>query len=201
MCFYARDDGCLYPQGDPEMKSYPLLRQDIFAWCLAVVLPLLWVVLYLSFPQNMALVIYLVVALVWVLLDRTNLMKQGITPPSWLWFPFYFVYLRQRDQSQGKPWRLLQVWVLCTALSFVALYQFSKQSGTENLAQSACGLVTKILRDEGYDERCIRVTDMQEEVSGRFWRAQALLNTGVKEPVTIERRGREIYVMLPEAGE
>lgn len=119
----------------------------------------------------------------------------------WLWFPFYFVYLRQRDQSQGKPWRLLQVWVLCTALSFVALYQFSKQSGTENLAQSACGLVTKILRDEGYDERCIRVTDMQEEVSGRFWRAQALLNTGVKEPVTIERRGREIYVMLPEAGE
>lgn len=95
------------------MKSYPLLRQDIFAWCLAVVLPLLWVVLYLSFPQNMALVIYLVVALVWVLLDRTNLMKQGITPPSWLWFPFYFVYLRQRDQSQGKPWRLLQVW--CSA--------------------------------------------------------------------------------------
>lgn len=46
MCFYARDDGCLYQSGDPEMKSYPLLRQDIFAWCLAVVLPLLWVVLY-----------------------------------------------------------------------------------------------------------------------------------------------------------
>ncbi|HDC0618597.1 TPA: hypothetical protein O7S29_005027, partial [Salmonella enterica] len=67
--------------------------------------------------------------------------------------------------------------------------------------QSACNVVTKILRDEGFDERCIRVTDMQEEVKGRFWRAQALLNTGVKEPVTIEVRGRDIYVVLPESEE
>lgn len=43
--------------------------------------------------------------------------------------------------------------------------------------------------------------DMQEEVRGRFWQAQALLNTGAKESVTIERRGRDIYVVLPEAGE
>lgn len=92
------------------MKSYPLLRADLFAWCLAVILPLLWIVLVLNFPQALALVIYIVVAMVWVLLDRTNLMKQGIAPPSWLWFPLNFVYLRQRDQMQGKPWRLLQVW-------------------------------------------------------------------------------------------
>lgn len=183
------------------MKSYPLQRQDIFAWCLAVVLPVIWVVLFLNFPQTAALVIYLVVALVWVLLDRTNLMKQGIAPPSWLWFPLHFVYLRQRDQRQGKPWRLLQVWLLCTVLSFVAIYQFKKQSGMEYVAKSACTVVTKILRDAGYDERCIRVTDIKEEVSGRFWRAQALLNTGVKEPVTIEDRGQDIYVMLPERGE
>lgn len=183
------------------MKSYPLQRQDIFAWCLAVVLPVIWVVLFLNFPQTVALVIYLVVALVWVLLDRTNLMKQGIKPPSWLWFLLHFVYLRQRDQMQGKPWRLLQVWLLCTMLSFVAIYLLNRQSGTENLAQSACTVVTKILRDDGSNERCIRVIDMKEEVSGRFWRARALLNTGVKEPVTIEDRGQDIYVMLPERGE
>ncbi|MGN7913541.1 hypothetical protein ACTJJI_14205, partial [Enterobacter sp. 22466] len=59
----------------------------------------------------------------------------------------------------------------------------------------------KILRDEGFDERCIRVTEMREEVNGRFWQAQALLNTGVKEPVTIEVRGQNMYVVLPEAGE
>lgn len=180
------------------MKSYPLLRQDLCAWCLAVVTPFLWVVLLLSFPRVVAIVLYMVVALAWVLLDRTNLMKQGITPPSWLWFPLHFVYLRQRDQRQGKPWRLLQVWLLCTVLSAVVGYQFKKASGTENLAQSACAVVTKILSKEGHEERCIRVTDVQEEVSGRFWRAQALLNTGVKEPVTIEVRGREIYVVLPE---
>jgi membrane protein implicated in regulation of membrane protease activity len=183
------------------MKSYLFLRQDLCAWCLAVVLPVIWVVLYLNFPLVIAIFIYLVVALVWVLLDRTNLMKQGITPPSWLWFPLYFVYLRQRDQIQGKSWKFLLVWLLCSVLSAVAVNQFKKASGVENLAQGACTTVTKILCDEGYDGRCIRVTDMQEEVKGRFWRAQALLNTGVKEPVTIERRGRDIYVVLPEAGE
>lgn len=183
------------------MKSSPSLRHDLFAWCLAVVLPLLWVVLYLNFPSPVSYILYLVVALVWVLLDRTNLMKQGVTPPSWLWFPLYFVYLRQRDQMQGKTWKFLLVWLLCSVLSGVAIYQFKKASGVESLTQSACTTVTKILRDEGYDERCIRVTDMQEEVKGRFWRAQALLNTGIKEPVTIERRGRDIYVVLPEAGE
>ncbi|HBC0585848.1 TPA: hypothetical protein I3599_004926 [Enterobacter cloacae] len=183
------------------MKSYPLLRADLFAWCLAVVLPILWFVLVLNFPQALALVIYLVIALVWVLLDRTNLVKQGISPPSFIWFWFPVVYLRQRDQMQGKPWRLMQVWLLCTVLSFVAIYLLNQRSGTENLAQSACSVVTKILHKEGIDERCIRVTDMHEEVSGRFWQAQALLNTGVKEPVTIEVRGRDIYVVLPEAGE
>lgn len=183
------------------MKSYPLLRHDLFAWCLAVVLPALWIVLVLSFPQIVALILYMVIALVWVLLDRTNLMKQGITPPSFLGFWFPVVYLRQRDQMHGKPWRLMQVWLLCTVMSFMAIYLFNRQSGTENLAQRACSVVTKILQDEGSDERCIRVKDMQEEVNGRFWRAQALLNTGAQEPVTIERKGRDIYVVLPEAGE
>ncbi|HDC0618753.1 TPA: hypothetical protein O7S29_005206, partial [Salmonella enterica] len=104
------------------MKSYPLLRQDIFAWCLAAVLPAIWVVLFLNFPQTVALIIYMAVALIWVLLDRTNLMKQGVTSPSFVWFWFPVVYLRQRDLMQGKPWRLMQVWLLCTVLSFVAIY-------------------------------------------------------------------------------
>lgn len=180
------------------MKSYPLIRHDLFAWCLAVVLPVLWIVLVLNFPQALALIIYMVVALMWVLMDRTNLMKQSITPPSLLWFWFPAVYLRQRDQMQGKPWRLLQVWLLCTLLSFLAISQLQKQSDTEHMAQSACAVVTKILSKEGYEERCIRVTDMQKEVRGRFWQAQAFLNTGVREPVTIEVRDRDIYVVLPE---
>lgn len=92
----------------------------------------------------------------------------------------------------------MQVWLLCTALSFLAIYLLQKQSGTERLAQSACTTVTKMMQRENIDERCIRVTDMKEEVSGRFYRAQALMNTGNKEPVTIEIRGRDVYVVLPE---
>ncbi|HFF8440725.1 TPA: hypothetical protein ACGE4L_003719 [Serratia marcescens] len=180
------------------MKAYPFVRQDLCAWCLAAALPFLWVVLYLNFPRSVALVLYMVISLVWLLLDRSNLMKQGIAPPSFLWFWLPVVYLRQRDQMLGRPWRLMQVWLLCTVLSLLAISQLQKQSGTELLAQNACTVVTKIMRDEGIDERCIRVTDMQEEVRGRFYQARALMNTGRKEPVTIEVRGREIYVVLPE---
>ncbi|NIE50693.1 hypothetical protein F3J41_01245 [Pantoea sp. Ap-870] len=183
------------------LKPYPFLKWDAYAWCLSIGLPVIWIPFAIFLPKEIALGLYIVLSLIWVLLDRLNLMKQGITPPSMGWFLLPMVYLRQRDERQGKPWRLLQVWLLCTVLSFVAINQFKKTSGTENLAQSACAVVTKILHKEGSDERCIRVTEMHEEVSGRFWQAQALLNTGVKEPVTIEVRGRDIYVVLPEAGE
>lgn len=183
------------------LKSYPFLRQDTYAWCLSIGLPVLWVPFAILFPKEIALGLYMVLSLIWVLLDRLSLLKQDKFVPSFLYFLLPMVYLRQRDERQGKPWRLLQVWLLCTVLSAFAGEQFKKQSGTERLAQSACLTVTQIMQREGIDERCIRVTDVKEEVSGRFYRAQALMNTGNKEPMTIEVRGRDIYVVLPELGE
>ncbi|ARB83649.1 MULTISPECIES: hypothetical protein [Yersinia] len=180
------------------LKPYPLSKQDSYAWALAIVLPLLWAPFAIFFPKEIALGFYLVLSLVWTLLDRLSLMKQEKVPPSFGYFLLPMVYLRQRDERQGKPWRLLQVWLICTVLSVIAGEQFKKQSGTEQLAQSACSIVTQLMKQEGIDERCIRVTDLKEEVSGRFYRAQALMNTGNKEPMTIEVRGRDIYVVLPE---
>lgn len=183
------------------LKPYPFLKQDTYAWCLSIGLPVLWVPFAIFFPKEIALGLYMVLSLIWVLLDRLSLMKQEKRAPSFLYFLLPMVYLRQRDECQGKPWRLLQVWLICTVLSAVAGNHFKKQSGTEQLAQSACSTVTQIMQREGIDERCIRVTDVKEEVSGRFYRAQALMNTGNKEPMTIEVRGRDIYVVLPELGE
>lgn len=180
------------------LKPYPFLRQDIYAWCLSIGLPILWVPFAIFFPKEIALGLYMVLSLIWVLLDRLSLMKQEKRAPSFLYFLLPMVYLRQRDERQGKPWRLLQVWLICTVLSAVAGNHFKTQSNTERLAQSACPVVTKILQGQGIDERCIRVTDLKEEVSGRFYQAQALMNTGSKEPMTIEVRGRDIYVVLPE---
>ena len=180
------------------LKPYPLLRQDTYAWCLSIGLPVIWGLSVIFLPQKVAPGLYILCSLVWVLLDRLSLMKQEKTAPSLGWFLLPMVYLRQRDERQGKPWRLLQVWLICTVLSAVAGNHFKTQSGTERLAQSACPVVTKILQGQGIDERCIRVTDLKEEVSGRFYQAQALMNTGNKEPMTIEVRGRDIYVVLPE---
>ena len=180
------------------LKPYPLSKQDSYAWALAIVPPLLWAPFAIFFPKEIALGFYLVLSLVWTLLDRLSLMKQEKVPPSFWYFLLPMVYLRQRDERQGKPWRLLQVWLICTVLSVIAGEQFKKQSGTEQLAQSTCSIVTQLMKQEGIDERCIRVTDLKEEVSGRFYRAQALMNTGNKEPMTIEVRGRDIYVVLPE---
>lgn len=183
------------------LKPYPLTKQDSYAWLLAVALPASWLLFVMFFPKEVALGLYMALSLIWVLLDRLSLLKQDKFVPSFLYSLLPMVYLRQRDERQGKPWRLLQVWLLCTVLSAFAGEQFKKQSGTERLAQSACSTVTQIMQREGIDERCIRVTDLKEEVSGRFYRAQALMNTGNKEPMTIEVRGRDIYVVLPELGE
>lgn len=183
------------------LKPYPFLKQDTYAWCLSIGLPILWVPFANFFTKEIALGLYMVLSLIWVLLDRLSLMKQENRAPSFLYFLLPMVYLRQRDERQGKPWRLLQVWLICTVLSAVAGNHFKKQSGTEQLAKSACSTVSQIMQREGIDERCIRVTDLKEEVSGRFYRAQALMNTGNKEPMTIEVRGRDIYVVLPELGE
>jgi len=151
-------------------------------------------------PQNVALGLYMLCSLVWVLLDRLSLMKQEITAPSLVWFLLPMVYLRQRDERQGKPWRLLQVWLICTVLSAVAGNHFKTQSGIERLVQSACPVVTKILQRQGIEEHCIRITDIKEGVAGRFYQAQALLNTGSKEPLTIEvRSGGNIYVTLTDS--
>ncbi|CAI2534900.1 Uncharacterised protein [Serratia proteamaculans] len=183
------------------LKPYPFLKQDTYAWCLSIGLPVIWGLSAIFLPQKVALGLYMLCSLVWVLLDRLSLMKQEITAPSLVWFLLPMVYLRQRDERQGKPWRLLQVWLICTVVSAVAGNHFKTQPGVEQLAHSACRVVTQIMRDDDSDERCIRVTEMKEEVSGRFWRAQALMNTGIKQPVTIEVRDRDVYVVLPEAGE
>lgn len=182
------------------LKPYPLLKLDAYAWCLSIGLPVIWIPFAIFFPKEIALGLYMVISLIWVLLDRLNLMKQEITPPSMGWFLLPMVYLRQRDERQGKPWRLLQVWLICTVLSAVAGNHFKTQSNTERLAQSACPLVTKILQRQGIEEHCIRITDIRQEVVGRFYQAQALLNTGSKEPLTIEvRSGGNIYVTLTDS--
>jgi len=182
------------------LKPYSFLKQDTYAWCLSIGLPVMWGLSAIFLPQKVALGLYMALSLIWVLLDRLNLMKQMITPPSMGWFFLPMVYLRQRDERQGKPWRLLQVWLICTVLSAVAGHYFKTQSNTGQLAQSACPVVTKILQRQGIEEHCIRITDIREEVAGRFYQAQALLNTGSKEPLTIEvRSGGNIYVTLTDS--
>lgn len=183
------------------LKPYPLSKQDIYAWLLAIVLPASWIFFVMFLHKEIALGLYMVLSLVWTRLDRLSLIKREQVPPTFWYFLLPMVYLRQRDDRQGKPWRLLQVWLMCTILSVIVGDHLKKQSDREQLAQNACSTVTQIMQREGIDQRCIRVTNLREEVNERFYRALALMNTGNKEPLTIEVRGRDIYVMLPELGE
>lgn len=180
-------------------KPYPLSKYDSHAWAMAIGLPVIWAISVIFLPQQIALTLYTVFSLVWVLLDRLQLMKQEKEAPAVWWFVLPMVYLRQRDERQGKPWRLLQVWLLCTVLSVLVGNHFKSQSGADRLAQSACPVVTKIMKRQGIEEHCIRVTDVKEEVKGRFYQAYALMNTGFKQPLTIEiRADNTIYVTLAD---
>ena len=61
------------------LKPYPFLKQDTYAWCLSIGLPVIWGLSVIFLPPKVALGLYMLCSLVWVLLDRLSLMKQEKT--------------------------------------------------------------------------------------------------------------------------
>lgn len=139
------------------------------------------------------------VALVLAWADNRELKKCGRPAPSFWWGIISPVYLWKRDRWQQKPVRLFQLWVLAMAISLGGtLFQLA-QNNHAALAESACPTVTQIMKENNRRATCISITEMQEEVPGRFWSAMALMNTGKKMPITIEiKDNSQFYVTIPD---
>ncbi|WP_312805780.1 hypothetical protein [Atlantibacter hermannii] len=131
--------------------------------------------------------------------DAMTLKKAGHPAPPFWWGIISPVYLWKRDRWQHKPVRLFQLWIAALVLSLAGSYLQAAHDDSNNLADSACLVVTKIMQEDHLSPTCISVTDMKEMVSNRFWNARALMSTGKKMPITIELKGNDqIYVTVPD---
>ena len=174
-------------------------RNDANALILAV-LPLFLCLAGLFFSDSVVSTLGFV-ALPLAYADHKELLKQDKPAPSFWWGLISPVYLWKRDRWLARPLRLFQLWMFAAVLMVGGtLLQISHDDST-NLADSACPVVTQIMQQDRLSATCISVMDMKEMVSNRFWNASALMSTGKKMPITIERKGNDqIYVTIPDTG-
>lgn len=176
-------------------KSYT--RQDANAFFLAI-LPVIILVAGFILPES-AVSGLGVLALVLAWADRRELKRRDLPAPSFWWGLISPVYLWKRDRWQQKPLHLFQLWIIAMVISVAGTLLQLTHDNNMALAESACPTVTQIMKENNRTATCISITDMQEEVSGRFWKAMALMNTGKKMPVTIEiQDSRQFYVTIPD---
>lgn len=178
--------------------NYPFDKNDANAWLLAL-LPLVLFFLGLFMPETLLTPVSIGAAFGAVYGDRKILLKQEMPAPSLWWFLISPVYLWKRDAWQQKPKRLFQAWIVATVLMLAGTWFRMSHDTSSALAESACPTVTEIMQENHQRATCIKIDDVQEEVSGRFYRARALMNTGRKMPITIEvRNDGTFYVTIPD---
>ncbi|MRT12472.1 hypothetical protein GJV07_09205 [Enterobacteriaceae bacterium RIT711] len=172
-------------------------RQDANAFFLAI-LPVIMLIAGFILPES-AVSGLGIVALVLAWADRRELKKQEQPAPSFWWGIISPVYLWKRDRWQQKPVRLFQLWIIAMVISVAGTLLQLTHDNNSALAESACPIVTQIMKENNRRATCISITNMQETASGRFWKAMALMNTGKEMPVTIEIQGNEqFYVSIPD---
>ena len=101
------------------------------------------------------------------------------------------------DEQLKKQKRFYYIFVGIIALFTI----FSFVLGNENdLEEAARPIVTEIIQNQFYqkDIECEKVT-IDETVSDGFYKATAILNTGIEIKITIKKlKGDQIQVMIPE---
>ncbi|UYW72762.1 hypothetical protein OFY05_14425 [Pseudocitrobacter faecalis] len=180
-----------------NVMNYPFDKNDANAWLLAL-LPLILMLLGFVIEDNTLSVIGLGASFGAVFGDRKVLLKEEKPAPSLWWFLISPVYLWKRDAWQQKPKHLFQAWIVATILMLAGTWLQVSNDTSSALAESACPTVTQIMRENNERATCVQISDMKEEVSGRFYSARALMSTGKKMPVTIEvRDDGTFYVTIP----
>ncbi|MGC0915275.1 hypothetical protein WKH70_18585 [Pantoea agglomerans] len=182
------------------MNAKFIKKTDLYFY-LYMVAPLLFPVVYfISNNDIVACGAFYALAFICMFFDRKGLIKIGDIPKTGivgsvvrtLFFPPAYVFLRAEDAGM-KKWR----WFLTAiAIALVTAYISSTIDKSESIKTAACEITTSIFKDRDSDVKCIVVNDL-EKVSGKYYRAKALLTNGVDMPITIEDRGDDyIYVTL-----
>ncbi len=82
-------------------------------------------------------------------------------------------------------------------VAIVAEGRSSVGGNTSSIEQSACPLVTQIIHEQLKGSADCKVVKITEDVGNNFYKAKAILDNGNDLKITIERKGKNIYVKIP----
>ena len=177
---------------EPEVTSASGgLPRDTFAWAIVAV-PIMAAVAGVVIGPG-AMLVSFVFNLGFCIADYQILTSRGFRTPAWAWAVFLIpVYLWRRCTILRQSRHYFAAWVLSFVVS-IALIQVFDHNDIEN---SACPVVTRIVQEKlGGTAKCIRVK-ITENVGGGYYKAIATLSDGSDLRVMIEDRGNSIYVTV-----
>lgn len=174
------------------VKPPPAPLDDRFAWAIVAV-PLIGVVLELLLG-NALIYLYLIANSILCIVDAGLLKGSGRPAPhSWWEYLLVPVYLWKRSARLHQKQIFVVAWLAAFGLSlFVG--QVGNKAGLE---ASACPIVTQIIQEQLYASAACKGVTIVKDVGGGFYTAAATLDNGNEIKITIQQRGKEIYVQIP----
>lgn len=176
----------------------PLKSQDIdnkFVWWVVAV-PIIGSILELMFSGVFgaaAFLIYLIPNIALCAIDERKLKEAGHEAPSTFWVILVPVYLWKRAKLLSQSKIFFFAWIV----SFLISIFITDWANEDILAQSACPVVTDIIKEQFYGQAECKAVTIDEKVSDNFYRATATLDNGNDLRITIEDRDDSIYVVIP----
>lgn len=173
----------------------PLSSSDIdnrFVWSLVVVQLVGGIIEFFSGASVWWLFIIFNIAL--CIADEKRLKAAGHSAPQTFWVLIVPVYLWKRSVLLRQPKHYFYAWIA----AFFVSTALSIAGGESAIEEAACPLVTDIIHKQFYQSSsCIAVSIDDEPRSG-FYRATAFLDNGNEIDITIEQKGDQIYVRVPQ---
>ncbi|WP_425928887.1 DUF4339 domain-containing protein [Pseudomonas sp. NyZ201] len=126
--------------------------------------------------------------------DAKQLKASGHPAPNPWWCLVVPVYLWKRANLLGQKKHHFFAWFPAALLSGV----LGIMGAESTIEDSACPLVTEIIHEQFLQgSSCVKVTIGDQPKTG-FYRATALLDNGNEIAITIEEKGKQIVVRVPE---
>lgn len=126
--------------------------------------------------------------------DERRLKQAGHSAPSSWWALLVPVYLWKRANLLKQKKTYFYAWMAAMVVSL----SLAVAGGESAIEEAACPLVTEIIHKQFLQgSSCVTVTIDDQPKSG-FYRATALLDNGNEIDITIEEKGEQILVRVPE---
>lgn len=184
-------------EASPPLKPDSAPVDDRLAWAVAAV-PLAGAVFeYMagsSIPVLLPGFLMLAANVVLTQIDIRKMTSAGHEAPNGWWALLVPVYLWKRAAILQRSQIITFAWAAAFAIALVVGLSNDKA----RLADAACPVVTDIIRNQLNGETTCRRVTITEDLGGGLYTARATLANGNSIRITIEERGSDIYVQIPQ---